>query len=165
MEKISPVLTGLLGGFVAFLLLAWAARGKSSSDSPESLRFSSRMRVIAVGLLAIALFIGYAALHASPNQRVLAYAIGAVSVIWATWFILDVFLFEARITADYLELRSPWRAKRTIPWSAIVDYDYSSTNSWHILITDGYGKVRLSEYLIGVDRVLEKLKSVHENAG
>jgi hypothetical protein len=36
-------------------------------------------------------------------------------------------------------------------------YEYSEANHWYVLRTRGYGKVRLSEYLDGVERVLDRL--------
>src|SRR5690606_38109266 len=43
------------------------------------LRYGGRMRAVAVGLLGIALFIGCAALNASPDQRVIAGIVGGRS--------------------------------------------------------------------------------------
>jgi hypothetical protein len=116
-------------------------------------------------VLAIALFIGYAALHASKSQRPLAYGLSGLFLAFSGWFLLEVCFVKARVSKAHLHLWSPWRGRRVIPWSAITGYAYSPANSWHVLFTEGFGTVRLSTLLSGVDQVAEHLAQFSENGG
>ena len=157
MENLRPILSGLIGAMVSTALLVWAMRGPAEHLREGHIYYSKRMRVLACILLALGLFIGYAALHASPDQRFLAYPMGAVGFLSGIWLVLETFFVRARISPTYLLIWSPWRGHRSIPWSAITGYEYSETMMWHVLTTEGFGKVRLSCYLSGVDQIADHL--------
>jgi len=156
MDNLRPIISGLIGGLAAILLLAWALRASPPQQDGE-IRYGSRMRLLALFCLALALFIGYAALHARADQRSIAYGVSGVLLSSVAWFVLEVLFVRVRITESHLEVRSPWRRRRVIPWTAITGYEFSEINRWHILSTKGFGKVRLSCYLSGVDQIAAHL--------
>jgi hypothetical protein len=157
MESYRPFLSGLIGAIVMGLLMAWVARASNEKLEPGTIRYSTRMRVVAVLMLVIGAFIAYAAAHASANQGLLAFIIGSAALGSGLWFVLETFFVYARVTPGPLEHFSPWRGRRSIPWSAINGYEFSQSNSMHVLATTTYGKVRFSTMLLGVDQVVEKL--------
>jgi hypothetical protein len=157
MEELRPVLSGLIGGAIAALLLRWVSKEKDVRLPAGSVRYGRRMKAISLVLLAVGLFIGYAATQASPDQRWTALAVGGSLFAVSVWLVLETFLVSANVTEECLIHRSPWRKTRAIPWTAVTDYSYSNVMSWHVLHTSNYGTVRLSVYLSGVDQVAEKL--------
>jgi len=157
MENLRPILSGVLGALVAGLLMAWVARGGASELRKGHVCYGARIRAVAVLMLAIAVFIAYAALHASPSQRVVAFFVAAPLLAGSVWFVVETFFVTASVSTTHLTHRSPWSGTRSIPWSAVTGYEFSSTMSWHVLETSGYGKVRLSSYMLGVDQVAEYL--------
>jgi len=76
MAKFEPIITGVIGAILTGAILSWVSRGASNARTDGLLRYGGRMRAVAVGLLGIALFIGCAALNASPDQRVIAGIVG-----------------------------------------------------------------------------------------
>lgn len=157
MDSFRPIITGLLGALIAHCLIYWV-RSASADAGDGILRYGWRSRVVALLILATALFIGYAAIHASASQRFLAYLIGGGSVAFAVWLLLEMLFTGARVTRSHLEVWSLWRGRRRIPWSAVTSYEYSSAMGWHVLDTSGYGTVRLSVLLSGVDQIGEHLE-------
>jgi len=165
MENLRPIFSGLAGAVISSMLVAWASRASSERSATGLIHYGWRIRCVAVLMMAIALFIGYAALHASPNQRLLAYGIGGVSLAFAGWFAVEVLFVRAQVSETHLCHWSPWRGRRSIPWSAITGYAYSQANSWHVLSTEGYGRVRLSVFMTGVDQVVPHLPWHREDTG
>lgn len=157
MTSLRPIISGIIGALLTGAILSWASRSASSARSDGLLRYSGRMRAVAVVLLGIALFIGYAALHASPDQRLIAGAVGMTALATGVWFVVEVFSFRGRVTETHLIVHSSWRGVREVPWEAIEGYSFSDVNQWHVLHTRGYGKVRISVFLEGVDQVAEQL--------
>lgn len=167
------VITGLLGGLVAWVLMVWAKHGPPAGQANGAFRFSCRMRAVAIlvfliacvfGAFALALLLNWGTPQATPLQRALSYLICAGVMGWAIWFLAEVFFFEARIHPTHLEIRSPWRLKREIPWKAFRAARFSSLNHWYVLSTEGHGKVRLSEYLPEVEQVLARTGLASDHA-
>lgn len=157
MANLRPIISGVIGGLVAVAIISWLARDAATAQTDGLLCYGRKTRAIAVGLLLIALFIGYAALRASPDQRVIAAVVAVALLAGGIWFVVETFCFQARVTDTHLIVRSPWRGVREVPWEAVEGYSFSEVNRWHVLHTRGYGKVRLSVLLEGVDQVAEKL--------
>ena len=159
MENLRPLLSGLIGAVIAGLLLRWVSRESGKALPSGTVRYGGRMRATSLFLLAIGSFIAYAAAHASPSQRWIAFLVAAPLFAGSVWFVMEAFLVSAKVTKENLEHRSPWRGTRTIPWSRITGYSYSHAMGWHVLEAEGYGAVRLSVYMSGVDQVAEQLAS------
>ena len=73
---------------------------------------------------------------------------------------LHLEFFGVRITFDasVIRVRSPWRRLRLISWSAVTRVWYSSMMRWYIVETDGFGYLRLHDYLSGTDTLLSELE-------
>lgn len=157
MESLRPLISGLIGAVIAALLMRWISRGNEKTLLPGTVRYSPRMRALSLLMLAVGSFIAYAAIHASPSQRWIAFLVAAPLFAGSVWFVLETFLVSAQVSKASLIHRSPWRGVRNIPWSAITGYEYSHAMGCHVLETEGHGTVRLSVYMSGVDQVAEQL--------
>jgi hypothetical protein len=155
MESLRPLLSGLVGAVVAGLLMAWVARGREKEALVGKVHYGRRVKVLSLVMLAIGTFIAYAAFHASPNQRVIAFFVATPLFSGSVWFVLEAFFVTATVSATHLTHRSPWRGTRRVPWSNVAGYEFSSLSSSHVLTTKGHGKVRLSTYMSGVDQVAQ----------
>lgn len=117
------------------------------------------MRVLAMVCLGIAGFVAYEALHARPDQRLIAYLLSTTMVLGSAYLVLEIFFVRIRFYDAAIYTFSPWRGARKIPWPAITGHSYSTLWHWHILETRGYGKVRLSFYLSGLGGLRDALIS------
>ncbi len=79
-------------------------------------------------------------------------------VVGSGWLAVEVFSFRGPVTDTHLIVRSAWRGVRKLPWEEIDGYSFSDVNQWHALHTRGFGKVRLSVLLKGLDQVAGKLE-------
>ena len=150
------VLSGVIGGVVAYLVVRALRRDAGGAADTEDLHYGPGMKITALALLLIAGFIGYAALQARPSQRLIAFTLSALLLAGAGWFVLEAFFTRIRFGEDAIAVYSPWRRFRKVPYSAITGYRYSEANQWHVLETPD-GNVRLSIYLRGIDRFGELL--------
>jgi hypothetical protein len=157
-NSLRPVLAGAVGALAAVLVFAWALRARRADHGEGLVRYGGRIRAVALFVLAIGLAIAYAALHASPDQRMVAFCVAGLLLAGAVWFVLETFFVRAIVSAAHLTHTSPWRGTRRILWSAITRHQFSPEMSWHVLETTGYGKVRLSSYMSGVDQIIDRLK-------
>jgi hypothetical protein len=158
-NSLRPILAGLVGAVIAALLLRWALRTRGAGSGEAQVRYGGRMRALSVLMLAIAIGIVYAALHASASQRMMAFLVAAPLLAGSVWFVLEAFVVKATVSATHLTHRSPWRGTRTIPWSTVTGYEFSPEMSCHVLRTSGHGKVRLSSYMSGVELVTDRVKN------
>jgi hypothetical protein len=106
--------------------------------------------------LAVGSFIAYSALHASANQHVLAACLGGLLFLVSLYIFLETQFVRIEFDDNLIYTFSPWRKRRLVPWSAVVDYSYSAVNRWHILKTRGYGSIRLSALLSGLGTMSER---------
>lgn len=84
----------------------------------------------------------------------------ALAALFALVLIMHLEFFRVRVAFDEfgIRTRSPWRASREIPWAAVRRVWYSANLQWHVIETDGHGRVRLHDFLGGVDSVMEELR-------
>ena len=152
-----PLLSGLISAVVVGVLIWWVSR--EVADLPRGqVRYGRRMRALSVVTLVGCLVFLLAAFHSSPSQRVVAIFLATSLFGGSIWLVLETFFVKATVSETHLTHTSPWRGTRTVPWSAIVDVKFSELSSCHVLATAGFGKVRLSIYMLGVDRVFERLQ-------
>jgi hypothetical protein len=72
---------------------------------------------------------------------------------------LQVEFFGVSITWDDTNIytRSPWRGRRTIPFSAVKSCDYFALCQWYRIHTEGHGIIRLHLYMSGIPDLLREL--------
>ncbi len=162
MNTLRPILAGVAGAVIAAALLAWALRARGSGNTEGQVRHGGRMRALSVLVLAIALGIAYAALHASPGQRTMAFLVATPILVGSVWFVLETFFVRATVSPTHLTHTSPWRGTRTIPWATVTGYEFPPEMSSHGIRTSGHGKVRLSSYLSWVEQVTDRVKNQRE---
>ncbi len=158
------LLPSLLNALIAALVVALVAKFVQAEQNqfipPGLLRFGRRAQIGSLVFLAIALLIGYAALHARPSQRILAYSLSAMSIATALFLVLEFFLTEIWFDAHCIHIRSPWRKRRTVPWSAVSHYSFSVAWGAHLLHTTGFGIIRVDTFLLGFKPFQERLERV-----
>jgi hypothetical protein len=165
MEDLSPIISGLAGGGIAVLVYGWASR------SPETLKagvlkFGKRLKLMWVAILAIGCVLAYAAYRSAEGQEIAAYGVGGGALVIGIAGVLDVFLSKFVVREESLLVCSPWIGKKSVPWEAIEDVEYSDTFEWYIIRTTGYGKIRLPENLLGVEPFIDDLlEAIEDRSG
>ena len=158
MESIRPIISGVVGGLISVAVFWWAANSAVPTASKDTAYFSWRYRLITVVMLCISGITPYVAFQAFPQQRPLALSVTAAFVLFCLVCVLDAFVSRARALSNGLELRSPWRRLRVIPWEAFTGHIYREALEVHVLTTSGYGKVNLPKLMTGVDNIVKRAK-------
>ena len=158
MEEFRPIISGIIGGTIATIALAWAAGDSKKSLAKGTAIYGWRMRLMAIGISCLCLFISYAAFHASRDQKVIAWSLAGACLVIAVVSILEVFITKFVALKEGLHIRTPWRGTRTIPWQAIGQCSYRPILEVHEIKTSGFGKLYLSNQLAGTPSLLAIIK-------
>jgi len=94
-------------------------------------------------------------LLANSDGDFTSYIIAAGFGILALSLILEAYFVRIEFDDEFIYTLSPWRHSRTIPWKEVTDHVYSEYNKWHVLKTENSGKIRASDFLVGVMHMLE----------
>lgn len=160
-------MTGLIGGIIAALFLGWLANRAQKEARLRSgrrvLEYGRAVRIAGWGFLLLGLFFVYAMAQASEDQAVLAACVGGGMFAAGASLFVEFQLVRIEFDDDAIYTFSPWRGRRVIPWSAVIGYDYSHMNRWHILKTTRHGSIRLSILLSGLGSMAEQLKKTGIN--
>ena len=113
---------------------------------------------VVLGLLAVGLVPKVVADWPPPADHPADVLTGLV-VFPTLVVVMGLEFFGVRVAFDAagLQTRSPWRRPRVIPWDAVRTVTYSPALQWHVVGTDGYGKVRLHDFLGGKAALLAEL--------
>lgn len=73
--------------------------------------------------------------------------------------LLEFFVVRIGFDEERIECRSPWRLRRTIPWTSVQSCSYSDFAKWWVVDAGVHGKIRLSNWLSGQKALLAMMKS------
>jgi hypothetical protein len=158
MEEFRPIISGIIGGTIATIAVAWAANDSKKPITKGTAIYGWRMRLMAIAISCLCLFISYAAFHASKDQRVIAWSLAGACLVIAAVSLLEVFITKFVAQKDGLQIRTPWRGTRTIPWQVIGQCSYRPILEVHEIKTNGFGKLYLSNQLAGTPGLLSIIK-------
>ena len=125
-------------------------------NSVRSAQYSKTLRLLVMlGWIAM----GILAVRESFKSADLMRTASAVGFIGALLLILHLEFFTVQISWDDVNIytRSPWRRRRTIPFTAVTSCDYHSGMQWYRIHTNGYGIIRLHQFMSGVPELLAAL--------
>jgi hypothetical protein len=157
-EWTRPILSGAVAALITWLVLGYALRRARTPQPDRVVDYPRSLRIVALGCCGIAAFIGYAALHARPDQRHLAYSLATVLSGGSLWFLAETLVRRLDYDEARIRVRSPWRGLRQIPWPAVLGYRYVEWAQSHVLETRTHGRVWLSEYSSGLAEFFETVR-------
>jgi hypothetical protein len=157
---------GALGVVVTIVVMAVLLRTVSASarrsGSRYVLEYGNPMRGLGVAMLVLGAFFLYAASRSSLDQRGIAWAVSSVLAAGGLYIFLEVFLVRIEFDESFIYSFSPWRGGRRIPWTDILSFTFSPLNRWYVIRTRGHATLRVSTFLSGVGRFLQRLReTVH----
>jgi hypothetical protein len=154
MEEFRPIISGIIGGTIATIAIAWAAKDSRTSIARDTAAYGWRMRFLAIGISCICLLLVYVAVKAAKGQELASVVLGAVSLLIAVAFPLEAFITRFSVLDTGLHARTPWRGTRLIPWDAIGPCNYRPALEVHEIKTRGFGRIFLSKQLSGISELL-----------
>lgn len=157
MELLRPIVSGLIGGLVAYILLRTTKAKARPVQGRRYLVYGWGIKVVTALFLPGSLFVAYAASQARPDQRALAVLIALLFVGGALYLAYEVFLVRLSFDEQNIYHDSPLAGHRTIPRAAIEEVGYSHLVQAYYLRAGGYGRVWFSAYMAGFEEFAEYL--------
>ncbi len=154
MEEYRPIISGIIGGTIATFAIAWAAKDATTSIPRGTALYGWRMRLMAIAMSCLGLFLLYVAIQAAKGQELATSILGGVSLVTAVAFPLEAFITRFVALDSGLQVRTPWRGTRTIPWQAIGACSFLPGLEVHQIKTHGFGRLFLSKQLAGISDLL-----------
>src|SRR5215813_9430237 len=148
LDFLRPIISGLIGGFVVFLLVRAGRKPAPSSGDARVLSYGPGFQILVAVLVAGAVLMTYAAAYARPGQAVLAAGIAALFVALTTFLVYQAFFVFFAYDDRYIYYRSPLAGSHTIPWSD-VEVGFSRPMQSFYLRAPHVGKIWCSNMLRG----------------
>lgn len=112
-----------------------------------------RVVILALGAVLPILII-HAYLQGRAGVDVMVFVL-VFDALFLGYMVPELFLTRIEFDDDHIHTFSPWRKSRVIPWSSITGTSYSAFMYWHTLTTDGFGSVRVHDWLEGARDFLD----------
>jgi len=148
-DTFRPILSGLVGGFVVYLLPYSGRKPAATEGGRRLLIYGLGIRIFTAILIPSSLFIAYAAAHAHPDQAILAVCIAAA------FFSYQVFFVSLAYDNDNIYYRSPIGGNHVIPWPDVVEVGYSWLMQSYYLRTKQVRRIWCSNMLRGYNELEE----------
>lgn len=153
MDFFRPIISGLAGGFVVYLMARSARKPAKRVKGRTTLTYSTGFRIFAAVLVPGSLFVAYAASQARPSQVVIAAVIAVAFLAAAAFFAYQAFFVHFAYDDDNIYYRSPFAGSKTIPWSEVREVSYSSLMQAHFIRTSSVSRIWCSNMLIGYEEL------------
>lgn len=158
MEEYRPIVLGLVGGLIAVGLFAWPRKDQKPSSKSRIAHYGVRSKIAAAVIFFIALFISFAAYHASEDDRVVAWGLSSCLLALSAAKFLEVMVTKLHALNSGLKIRSVWRRTKIVPWGAFHSYQYYEREGIHYFTTNGFGGLKISDRLVGLEKILSFAK-------
>lgn len=155
---IGPALTTAIVPIALSFLMRSAQQESIAAAGSRSVAYPKAMRVFVmlgwVFTVVIAIFAGFTAKSADIKNAAMVVGLFVVLILP-----LHLEAFGVLISWDDANIytRSPWRGRRTIPFTAVKSCNYSTGMQWYRIHTDGYGIIRLHLLMRGIPELLAAL--------
>ena len=148
-----PILSGLVGGLVVYLLARSRSKPAPRKGDRRLLSYGLGFRIFAAILVPGSAFVAYAAAHASSNQLVLAISIAIAFAVAAIFFAYQAFFVSLAYDDDNIYYQTPLAGAKVIPWSDVEEVAYSGLMQSHYLRTKQVRRIWCSNMLRGYDEL------------
>jgi hypothetical protein len=157
---INSGLVGAISAAIVMALLLTAVRTRVEPAHGETvLQYGKLLRWLVYLFWACWLGGLTAAFFAPASARLALVALLTVFFIAILAMHLEFHYVRVSYNSDGITAFSPWRASRVIAWPAVNRAWYSAAAQWHVIDTANSGRIRLHDFLNGVQSLLDELES------
>lgn len=158
LDWIRPVVSGLIGAGVVWIMVALTKSSGRRVGERRYLEYSRGFKVLALLLVPISVFIAYAAAHAGRGQKALAFLIAVASVVGATFSVYQAFFVKFSYDDDFIYYKTPLAGERRARWAELNDVGYSGLLQSDYIVVKGIGRIWCSNMLNGYAELGEFLE-------
>lgn len=155
---IGPALTVLLVPIILGWLLRSASAKAKRIDGLLWLNYGVALKTFTlffVGIVAALIAIWF---NVEPKDKIpVLFLIGLFGALTLP-MVIEFFLVRIGFDKEGIYCYSGWRTKRTIDWAAVESVEFSQSMQWWVVRTMGFGKIRASVFLSGLQEFLAELE-------
>jgi hypothetical protein len=135
-DKISPVLSGLAGGFFVFFLIS-ITRSKSRLEGDlKILEYGKGYKVISILFIPFTILLCYLASKAQEG-KIIAYCLCTFFIVSSIWLIYEIFLVKISYDNNNVYYKSPLKGSIKANWKDFKETKFSKLLQADYLIFDG----------------------------
>jgi small-conductance mechanosensitive channel len=150
-----PVISGLVGALVVYLLFRLARPVARTEGDRKILEYGRGFRLLAVVFVPVSAFVAYAAAHARPSQSLVAALVALFFVLATAYLLYEAFYVKLGYDQRFIYHYTPLRGERRVPWESVTEAGYSPLFQAHYLATRTQGKIWFSPWLNGFPEFVE----------
>lgn len=158
MDVWRPVLSGLVGALVVYLLFRLARPVARTQGDRKILEYGRGLKLLAVFFVPVSAFVAYAAAHAGPSQALMAALVALFFVLATLYLLYEAFFVKLGYDQRFIYHYTPLRGERTVPWESVTEAGYSPLCQAHFLATRTQGKIWFSPWLNGFTEFVEYIE-------
>lgn len=144
-DWLRPVISGLIGGLVVWLLVELTPKESLHEGSIRHMPYGLPGKMLAIFFIPLTAFVAYAALHASDDQKILALLLTAFFIAGTVFSLYQAFFTHLSYDDDYLYYQSPLAGNKKVPWTNLQDVGYSEILQTNFIVLDGIGRIWCSD--------------------
>lgn len=155
----------IAAGLIAIIVpmvLGWLLRSRSSEAKQENgitwLYYGKAMKGFALFFSVIVVGLVVIGFNVEPKDKLPVLGLIALFGGLSLPLLLEAFFVRVGYDADNIYCQSVWRANRVILWSEVGSATFSESMRWWVLDTEHSGKIRIHEFMSGLDEFLLKLE-------
>ncbi|MES0808086.1 hypothetical protein ABLO27_01295 [Roseibium sp. SCPC15] len=153
------IASGLAGGAVVFGLSVAAKSRAPRRGRICLLTYSTPVRLLALAMIPLTLFVVYAMMNASPGQMVMALLVACGFVAGTVFLVYQVFFVRFGYDRNFVYFDSPFCRNKCVAWENLENVGYSLLVQAHYIEVAGIGRIWCSSFLNGHDEFGQFLES------
>jgi hypothetical protein len=154
------IVTIVIVGIVVLAWVAWATHDKQRQPTAvQGIRwFEYGLSLKAAGAFFALVLVSAPAFELLHERPARAIVIGMFTALIGGPIFLLAFFWKVGYDASGIYARSPWRARRFVPWSDVVCFGFSDIMKQWVINTRSQGNVRINELVPGVKFLVQELQ-------
>ncbi len=156
---IRPVLCGLAGGFVVWIMVSMTKEKSERQGYIRCLSYSKPFKMFSVLSALLATFVVYAVSKSFKGQEIAAFLVATAFVGGSVFLCYQAFFVRFSYDEHQMYYKSPIVGYKIAPWENLIDVGYSSLLQADYIVVNGIGKIWCSNMLNGYEELGEFLEN------
>lgn len=162
-SSISLIISGLIGGLIATLMVVFAKSKSERVGDVRQLTFGILFKAFSFLLIPFTCFVLYAISQSYEGQEVAAGLVGLGFLLGSIFLPYQAFFIEFSYDNENVYFKSPIAGDKTASWKGLKKIGYSWLLQADYIVVDDIGRIWCSNMLQGYDELMEFLAEVEKS--
>ncbi|CAM2821711.1 hypothetical protein PAT01_39350 [Pseudoalteromonas atlantica] len=162
-SSLSPIISGLIGGVIATLMVVFAKNKSERVGDARQLTFGILFKAFAFLLVPFTFFVLYAISQSYEGQEIAASLVGLGFLLGSIFFPYQAFFIEFSYDDKNVYFKSPIAGNKKVSWNGLRKVGYSWLLQADYIVVDGIGRIWCSNMLQGYGELMEFLAEIDKN--